>query len=104
MSVLDCFKLNGRRALITGSSAGIGLALAKALCEAGAHVVLNGRDATRLQQAEMQLRALGLSVSTHAFDVTDPAAVQQAVTAIDADAPLDILINNAGIQIRAPLH
>ena len=104
MSVLDRFKLNGRRALITGSSAGIGLALAKALCEAGAHVVLNGRDATRLQQAEMQLRALGLSVSTHAFDVTDPAAVQQAVTAIDADAPLDILINNAGIQIRAPLH
>ena len=104
MSVLDRFKLNGHRALITGSSAGIGLALAKALCEAGAHVVLNGRDATRLQQAEMQLRALGLSVSTHAFDVTDPAAVQQAVTAIDADAPLDILINNAGIQIRAPLH
>jgi gluconate 5-dehydrogenase len=104
MSVLERFRLNGRRALITGSSAGIGYALAQALCEAGAHVVLNGRDATRLAQAEKKLLDVGLDVSTCEFDVTDAQAVQSGVAAIDAQGPLDILINNAGIQIRTPLH
>jgi len=104
MSVLERFRLNGRRALITGSSTGIGFALAQALCEAGAHVVLNGRDATRLAQAEKKLLDVGLDVSTCGFDVTDAQAVQSGVAAIDAQGPLDILINNAGIQIRSPLH
>ena len=57
MSVLDRFRINGRCALITGSSAGIGFGLARALCEAGAHVVLNGRDANKLQQAAAVLTA-----------------------------------------------
>ena len=104
MSVLERFRLNGRRALITGSSTGIGYALAQALCEAGAHVVLNGRDTTRLAQAEKKLLDLGLDVSTCAFDVTDAQAVLSGVAATDAQGPLDILINNAGIQIRTPLH
>ena len=73
-SVLDSFQLRGRRALITGSSAGIGFALARALGEAGAQVVLNGRDTLKLEQAGAALRAEGLSVHTRSFDVTQCAS------------------------------
>lgn len=104
MSVLDRFRLNGRCALITGSSAGIGFGLARALCEVGAHVVLNGRDATKLQQAAAALTAEGHAVSTQVFDVTDEASVKAAVAAIESRQPLDILINNAGMQLRGPLQ
>ena len=57
MNVLDSFRLDGRLALVTGSSAGLGLAIARGLAQAGARVVLNGRDAARLAQAEAQLKA-----------------------------------------------
>lgn len=103
-NVIDTFKLRERRALVTGSSMGIGLAIARALAQAGAHVVLNARDAARLESARALLASEGLSVSAQAFDVTDSSAVKQAVTAIEASGPLDILVNNAGMQIRAPLH
>lgn len=102
-NVLDSFQLKGRRALVTGSSAGIGLALARALGQAGAHLVLNGRSADKLQAAAAQLRSEGLSASISAFDVTDAAAVQAAVAAIEATGPIDILVNNAGMQIRNAL-
>ena len=102
-NVLDSFQLKGRRALVTGSSAGIGLALARALGQAGAHLVLNGRSADKLQAAAAQLRSEGLSASISAFDVTDAAAVQAAVAAIEATEPIDILVNNAGMQIRNAL-
>ena len=105
MTVLDSFRLDGRTALITGSSGGIGLALARALGQAGAHVVLNGRRADRLDAAARQLRSESLLVSTSLFDVTDAASVRAAVDALDADlGPIDVLVNNAGIQIRNPLH
>ena len=104
MTVLDSFGLQGRRALITGSSAGIGLALAEALAQAGAHVVLNGRTAAKVEAATGQLRAQGLSASSAVFDVTDANAVRTAVDKIEAEGPIDILINNAGMQIRGPLH
>lgn len=95
------FDLTGRRALVTGSSQGIGLALARGLAEAGAQVVLNGRDAGKLQAAAEGIagaRAL-------AFDVTDHAAVRAAVDGFEAGVgPIDILVNNAGMQHRAPLH
>ena len=55
MNVLDTFQLTGRRALITGSSAGIGLALAEALAQAGAHVILNGRTASKVEAAQQAL-------------------------------------------------
>jgi gluconate 5-dehydrogenase len=103
-NVLDSFRLDGRRAVITGSSSGIGLALARALGQAGAALVLNGRDAGKLEAAAQLLRSEGLDASTAAFDVTDSVAVRSAVEAIDALGPIDILVNNAGMQIRNPLH
>jgi len=103
--VLEKFRLNGRRALITGSSGGIGLALARALGQAGAAVILNGRNADKLQAAAQLLRAEGLSVSTAGFDVTDADAVRQGIDAIEKDVgSIDILVNNAGMQIRGPLQ
>jgi gluconate 5-dehydrogenase len=103
--VLEKFSLNGRRALITGSSGGIGLALARALGQAGAAVILNGRNASKLQAAAQLLRTEGLSVSTAGFDVTDADAVRQGIDAIEKDmGSIDILVNNAGMQIRGPLH
>lgn len=98
------FTLNGRLALVTGSSQGIGLALATALAAAGARVVLNGRDPARLAAAATTLRAAGHDVATLAFDVTDEAAVDTAFATLAHDhGPLDILVNNTGIHRRAPL-
>ena len=104
MNVLDSFTLAGRRALITGSSAGIGLALAEALGQAGAHVIINGRRASKVDQAVQALQAQGLSASASVFDVTEPDSVRAAVDELEAQGPIDILINNAGMQIRGPLQ
>jgi gluconate 5-dehydrogenase len=104
MSILESFQLNGRRALVTGSSGGIGFALARALGQAGAHVVLNGRNAAKLQQAAATLQAENLSISTCAFDVTNAAEVHEAIDGLETQGAIDILVNNAGMQIRGPLH
>jgi len=99
------FDLTGRTALVTGSSLGIGYALAEGLASHGARIVLNGRDAARLDRAAAALRAQDHDVHALAFDVTDPAAIAAAVSRIEAEiAPLDILVNNAGMQHRAPLE
>lgn len=95
------FQLSDRRALVTGSSRGIGLALAGALAAAGAHVILNGRDAARLDAAVTELRAAGRSAEARAFDVTDESAVNTAAPSLGA---IDILVNNTGIQRRGPLE
>jgi len=102
--VLDRFNLGGRTAFVTGASRGIGRALADGLAAAGAHVVLNGRNADALAAAAAEMTAAGASVSTACFDVTDPAAVKAGIAAVEAERPIDILVNNAGIQRRAPLH
>ncbi len=103
MNVLDSFRLDGRLAMVTGSSAGIGLAIARGLAQAGARVVLNGRDPQRLAQARDALHGEGLAVEAQAFDVADRAAVDAAVDAIERGlGPIEILVNNAGIQRRAP--
>ncbi|QDC11319.1 glucose 1-dehydrogenase [Oceanicola sp. D3] len=99
---MKIFDLTGRRALVTGSSMGIGAALAKGLAEAGASVVLNARNAERLEEAAEGLRASGADVETLAFDVTDASAVREAVEGYGK--PLDILVNNAGMQHRGPLE
>ena len=100
---MKLFDLSGRTALITGSSKGIGYALAQALGSAGAAIVLNGRDTARLEQARAALQAQSVTVHVAAFDVTDADAVEAGIAHIEADiAPIDILINNAGMQHRAP--
>ena len=97
------FDLTGRTALVTGSSKGIGFALARALGSAGATVVLNARDEVRLGAARAALMAEGLRVEAVAFDVTDADAVEAGVQRIEAEiAPIEILVNNAGMQHRSP--
>jgi gluconate 5-dehydrogenase len=99
------FDLSGQRALVTGSSQGIGFALAKGLAEHGASVVLNGRDPVKLQAAADSLENEGHEARVAAFDVTDPEAVKRGVEAIEQDVgAIDILINNAGMQFRSPLE
>lgn len=101
----NTFRLDGRVALITGSSAGIGLALARGLGQAGATVVLNGRSHDKLTAAADALRAEGLSVHSRAFDVTDAPALTSAVDDIEMNiGAIEVLVNNAGIQRRAPLQ
>ena len=97
MKVLESFQLQGRRALITGSSGGIGLALARALGQAGAQVILNGRNIGKLEAAAQALAGEGLDVRTASFDVTDAASVRAAVEQMEAEGPIDILVNNAGM-------
>lgn len=100
----NLFKLDGRLALITGSSRGIGRTLAEALGAAGAALVLNGRDESTLQTTAVELREKGLTVHTYACDVTDADAVGEMIRNIETDyGPLEILVNNAGMQQRAPV-
>jgi gluconate 5-dehydrogenase len=99
------FDLGGRTALVTGSSAGIGLALARGLAQAGATVILNARGTDKLEQVATRLRHEGAAVHTCVFDVTAADAVARAIDQIEQDiGPIDILVNNAGIQRRAPLE
>ena len=94
------FDLTGRLALITGSSRGIGRAIAEGYLAAGARVVINGRDKDAVAAA---VKALGSNVIAAPFDVTDKAAVEAAVDKIEKDiGPIDILVNNAGMTKRMP--
>ncbi|GEC35452.1 3-ketoacyl-ACP reductase [Sinorhizobium fredii USDA 205] len=98
---LELFDLKGRRALVTGSSQGIGLALARGLADAGAEVVLNGRDEAKLADAAGRIP----DAKKLAFDATDHEAVRSAVDGFEAEVgPIDILVNNAGMQHRTPLE
>lgn len=98
------FDVQDRIALVTGSSRGIGLALARGLAEAGAEVVLNGRDEQALDDAAARLRSTtGARVHAVPFDVTDAAAVEAAVAHVeDTVGPLAVCVNNAGVQRRSP--
>lgn len=101
----ELFSLTGRRALVTGSSQGIGYALAEGLAGAGAEIVLNGRDTTKLAAAAARLSSAGARVTTLAFDATDHDGVREAIDGFEAEmGPIDILINNAGMQHRTPLE
>ncbi|MFV0333122.1 MAG: SDR family oxidoreductase [Tropicimonas sp.] len=101
---MTLFDLSGKTALITGSSRGLGRAMAEGLAGAGARVILNGVNAARLEEAVAQMRAAGFDALGSAFDVADEAAIKAAFEGFDADGiAVDILINNAGIQFRKPM-
>ena len=99
------FDLTGRTALVTGSSRGIGTALAGALLEAGARVVVHGRERTRAETtaAALSRRTGGVTLAT-TFDITNSVDVDAGIDQIEHTwGAVDILVNNAGIQRRAPL-
>jgi gluconate 5-dehydrogenase len=99
------FSLDGAVALVTGSSAGIGLALAKGLAGAGARVVVNGRTPAKVEAAAKALRVTGAQVFESVFDVCESDQISAAVAEIeDKFGPIDVLINNAGIQRRGALE
>ncbi len=100
------FDVTGKLALITGSSKGLGLALATALAESGAHVILHGRDEVALDNARTAIEGGGgRVVGVEPFDVTDVDRTAEALGAIiDSYGVPDILVNNAGVQRRAPIQ
>ena len=102
---MKLFDLTDRIALVTGSSKGIGLALARALGSAGAMLVLNARNREPLEAARATLEQDGYRVHIAPFDVTDPEAVLAGVEQVETEVgPIEILINNAGVQHRRPLQ
>lgn len=99
------FSLSGRTALITGSTQGIGLSLARGLADAGAGIVLNGRSQSRLDEAAAVLSDQGVEIATSCFDVTQGDVVTEAIAELtQRGIDIDILVNNAGMQHRAPLE
>lgn len=104
MTIARPFDLAGRRALVTGGGSGLGLAIARGLAEAGASVVINGRNRARLDAAAEALRREGLGVDVAAFDVTRSDDVSSSVAALERERPIDILVNNAAVNRRAPLE
>ena len=104
ISAASLLSLEGRVALVTGASRGIGLALAEALASAGAHVVLNARDPVPLDASVAAIRANGDSAERAAFDVRDAVATRDAIVGIgDRLGRLDILVSNVGGGVRKPL-
>ncbi|MGN5237271.1 MULTISPECIES: glucose 1-dehydrogenase [unclassified Rhodococcus (in: high G+C Gram-positive bacteria)] len=103
MSVLDRFRLDGRVAIVTGASSGLGVAFAQALAEAGADVVLAARRADRLEQTAELVRAAGRRAVTVETDIADPEQAQRMVeVAVEQLGKVDVLINNAGIGTAVP--
>jgi gluconate 5-dehydrogenase len=102
---MDLFSLEGKVAFVTGSSRGLGLAIAEGLGKAGAKIVLNGRGIDRLEKARQSLKTKGIEVSAYSFDVTREQEVLESVKKIEKEAgPIDILVNNAGMILRAPIE
>ncbi|WP_458116725.1 SDR family oxidoreductase [Arthrobacter sp. D2-10] len=103
---VNTFDITGRLALVTGSSRGLGYALATGLAQAGARVVVHGRDLEAVQRAADSIgEATGTTPATTTFDVTDAGAAADGIEALVAEHGVpDILVNNAGIQRRAPFN
>jgi NAD(P)-dependent dehydrogenase (short-subunit alcohol dehydrogenase family) len=97
MGVLDQFRLNGRRALVTGGSRGLGRAIAQSLAEAGADLILVGRDPQSLEQARQELQLCGREVRVIAQDVSSGEGAEQLCDVVLAEyGPIDIVVNNVG--------
>jgi gluconate 5-dehydrogenase len=101
----DLFSLKGRLALVTGSTQGLGLGMARALAKAGAKVAINGRAAERVDGVVERLRGEGLDVVPASFDITDPDGLEAGIAALEAaHGGVDILVNNAAVLNRGPLE
>ena len=99
----ELFTLQGKRALITGGTHGLGMAMAKGLGKAGAHIVVNDIDPVKLNNAIREYESVGITATGYVFDVTNAKAVRTAIELIETEVgPIDILINNAGIIKRVP--
>lgn len=104
MTANPLFDLTGKTALVTGSTRGLGRAMAEGLARAGATIVVNGTNSARVAEAVGELRKAGFTADGVAFDVTDEDAIVAAFEAFDkAGTKIDILVNNAGIQFRKPM-
>jgi gluconate 5-dehydrogenase len=100
----NIFNVRGKRALITGATHGLGMAMAKGLGEHGCELVISGHSEERLDHAVKDYQSLGLKANGILFNVTDDNAVRSAIDKIEKDfGPIDILINNAGIIKRIPI-
>jgi gluconate 5-dehydrogenase len=98
------FDLSNRRILVTGSNGGIGLTIAQGLAQHGASIILNGRDAHKLELAAQNLQAQGFDVETSRFDVCNESEIETAILELELNGQIDVLINNAGIQRRVSLE
>lgn len=104
MTILDRFSQKDRVALVTGGGRGLGFEIARALAEAGAHVVVTGRTAATLHEAVATIAADGGSASAAAFDIADRPAQRATLAEIErAHGRLDVLVNNVGARDRRPL-
>ena len=99
------FDLTGKRALVTGASHGLGMAMAIGLGKAGAELIINGRSMDKLENAAKEYAREGLKVHNYEFDVTDDDQVKKTINLIEKEVgPIDILVNNAGIIKRVPMQ
>jgi 2-deoxy-D-gluconate 3-dehydrogenase len=99
------FDLKGKVAIVTGGNGGIGLGMARGLASAGARIVVAARNADKSRAAVAELERLGADALAVQVDVTDEAAVHaMAQTTLDRWGRIDVLVNNAGINIRKPAH
>lgn len=100
---LSIFDLTGKRALVTGATHGLGMAIAKGLASAGAEIIVNDIDKAKLDNAINEYKAGGVKAHGYIFDVTDEKAVKASIEQIEKEVgPIDILVNNAGIIKRIP--
>ena len=102
---MDLFNLSGKRALITGGTHGLGMAMAMGLAQAGAELVINGTTPEKMENAIKEYKQAGYKATGYLFDVTNDIDAEQNVDTIEREiGPIDILVNNAGMIKRVPLQ
>jgi NAD(P)-dependent dehydrogenase (short-subunit alcohol dehydrogenase family) len=104
VSALDRFTMTGKTAVVTGGGRGLGRAIAVALAEAGADVVVMGRTPRSLEETSAAIEQCGSTATSVVADVSDPEAVEHAFAELTASRPLDVLVNNAGVVVEAPVE